>query len=335
MAIKVGINGFGRIGRNLLRASFNDPEIEYLAVNDITDAKTLAHLLRYDSVLGIFKEDIKATDDAIILNGKTIKVLAEKDLTGLKWKDLGVEVVVESTGKYTKRPDAIKHIELGGAKKVIISAPATDPDVTIVMGVNEKDYNPAQHHLISNASCTTNCLAPVTKVIHEKFGIEKAFMTTVHSYTNDQKILDAPHKDLRRARAAAVSQIPTTTGAAKAIGLVIPDLKGKIDGIAIRVPTPNVSLVDLVAVVNKPTTAEEVNAALKEAARGELKGILDYTEEPLVSVDFMSNSHSSIVDGLSTKVIDGTLVKVLAWYDNEWGYSCRLADLIKYVMKTK
>jgi glyceraldehyde 3-phosphate dehydrogenase len=335
MAIKVGINGFGRIGRNLLRASFNDPEIEYLAVNDITDAKTLAHLLKYDSVLGIFKEDIKATDDAIILNGKTIKVLAEKDLTGLKWKDLGVEVVVESTGKYTKRPDVIKHIELGGARKVIISAPATDPDVTIVMGVNEKDYDPARHHLISNASCTTNCLAPVTKVIHEKFGIEKAFMTTVHSYTNDQKILDAPHKDLRRARAAAVSQIPTTTGAAKAIGLVIPDLKGKIDGIAIRVPTPNVSLVDLVAVVKKPTTAEEVNAALKEAANGQLKGILDYTEEPLVSVDFMANSHSSIVDGLSTKVIDGTLVKVLAWYDNEWGYSCRLADLIKFVMKTK
>jgi len=335
MAIKVGINGFGRIGRNLLRASFNDPEIEYLAVNDITDAKTLAHLLRYDSVLGIFKEDIKATDDAIILNGKTIKVLAEKDITGLKWKDLGVEVVVESTGKYTKRPDAIKHIELGGARKVIISAPATDPDVTIVMGVNENDYDPARHHLISNASCTTNCLAPVIKVIHEKFGVEKAFMTTVHSYTNDQKILDAPHKDLRRARAAAVSQIPTTTGAAKAIGLVIPDLKGKIDGIAIRVPTPNVSLVDLVAVINKPTTAEEVNAALKEAANGELKGILDYTEEPLVSVDFMANSHSSIVDGLSTKVIDGTLVKVLAWYDNEWGYSCRLADLIKFVMKTK
>ncbi|HUM35209.1 MAG TPA: type I glyceraldehyde-3-phosphate dehydrogenase, partial [Candidatus Saccharicenans sp.] len=303
------------------------------AVNDITDAKTLAHLLRYDSVLGIFKEDIKATDDAIILNGKTIKVLAEKDITGLKWKDLGVEVVVESTGKYTKRPDAIKHIELGGARKVIISAPATDPDVTIVMGVNENDYDPARHHLISNASCTTNCLAPVIKVIHEKFGVEKAFMTTVHSYTNDQKILDAPHKDLRRARAAAVSQIPTTTGAAKAIGLVIPDLKGKIDGIAIRVPTPNVSLVDLVAVINKPTTAEEVNAALKEAANGELKGILDYTEEPLVSVDFMANSHSSIVDGLSTKVIDGTLVKVLAWYDNEWGYSCRVVDLVKYVMK--
>jgi len=275
------------------------------------------------------------TEDSIILNGKTIKVLAEKDLTGLKWKDLGVEVVVESTGKYTKRPDAIKHIELGGAKKVIISAPATDPDVTIVMGVNEKDYDPDKHHLISNASCTTNCLAPVTKVIHDKFGIEKAFMTTIHSYTNDQKILDAPHKDLRRARAAAVSQIPTTTGAAKAIGLVIPDLKGKIDGIAIRVPTPNVSLVDLVAVVKRPTTAEEVNAALKTAANNELKGILDYTEEPLVSVDFMANSHSSIVDGLSTKVIDGTLVKILAWYDNEWGYSCRLADLIKHVMKTK
>ncbi len=335
MAIRVGINGFGRIGRNLLRASFNDPEIEYLAVNDITDAKTLAHLLKYDSVLGVFKEDIKVTEDSIILNGKTIKVLAEKDLTGLKWKDLGVEVVVESTGKYTKRPDAIKHIELGGAKKVIISAPATDPDVTIVMGVNEKDYDPDKHHLISNASCTTNCLAPVTKVIHDKFGIEKAFMTTIHSYTNDQKILDAPHKDLRRARAAAVSQIPTTTGAAKAIGLVIPDLKGKIDGIAIRVPTPNVSLVDLVAVVKRPTTAEEVNAALKTAANNELKGILDYTEEPLVSVDFMANSHSSIVDGLSTKVIDGTLVKILAWYDNEWGYSCRLADLIKHVMKTK
>ncbi|MDD8021035.1 MAG: type I glyceraldehyde-3-phosphate dehydrogenase [Acidobacteriota bacterium] len=335
MTIRVGINGFGRIGRNLLRASGHDPEIEYLAVNDITDAKTLAHLLRYDSILGGFKEDIKATEDAIILNGKKIRVLAEKDISGLKWKDLGVELVVESTGKYTKRPEAIKHLEIGGAKKVIISAPATDPDITIVMGVNEKDYDPGKHHLISNASCTTNCLAPVTKVIHEKFGIEKAFMTTVHSYTNDQKILDAPHKDLRRARAAAVSQIPTTTGAAKAIGLVMPDLKGKIDGISIRVPTPNVSLVDLVALVKKETTAEEVNAALKTAATSELKGILDYTEEPLVSVDFMSNPHSAIVDGPSTKVIEGNLVKVLAWYDNEWGYSCRLADLIKYVMKAK
>lgn len=335
MAIKVGINGFGRIGRNLLRASVHDPEIEYLAVNDITDAKTLAHLLKYDSVLGGFKEDIKTTEDAIVLNGKKIKVLAEKDIAGLKWKDLGVEVVVESTGKYTKRPEAIKHIEIGGVRKVVISAPATDPDITIVMGVNEKDYDPARHHLISNASCTTNCLAPLTKVIHEKFGIEKAFMTTVHSYTNDQKILDAPHKDLRRARAAAISQIPTTTGAAKAIGLVMPDLKGKIDGISIRVPTPNVSLVDLVALVKKETTAEEINAAFKAAAGGELKGILDYIEEPLVSVDFMANPHSSIVDGLSTKVIEGNLVKVLAWYDNEWGYSCRLADLIKYVMKAK
>ena len=333
MAIRVGINGFGRIGRNLLRASFNDHEIEYVAVNDITDAKTLAHLLKYDSVLGVFKEDIKATEDAIILNGKEIRVLAEKDVSNLKWKDMGVEVVVESTGKYTKRPDTIKHIEIGGAKRVVISAPATDPDITIVMGVNEKDYNSEKHHLISNASCTTNCLAPVIKVIHEKYGIDKAFMTTIHSYTNDQKILDAPHKDLRRARAAAVSQIPT--GAAKAIGLVMPDLKGKIDGIAIRVPTPNVSLVDLVALVKKETTAEEINEALKAAANGELKGILDYTEEPLVSVDFMANPHSSIVDGQSTKVMEGSLVKVLAWYDNEWGYSCRLVDLVKYIMKTR
>ncbi|HEK86655.1 MAG: type I glyceraldehyde-3-phosphate dehydrogenase [Candidatus Saccharicenans sp.] len=333
MAIRIGINGFGRIGRNMLRASYKDPELEYVAVNDITDAKTLAHLLKYDSVLGPLKDEVKATADSIILNGRPIKVLAEKDISGLKWKDLGVEVVVESTGKYTKRPDAIKHIEIGGAKKVIISAPATDPDITIVMGVNEKAYDPEKHHIISNASCTTNCLAPLTKVIHEKFGIEKAFMTTIHSYTNDQKILDAPHKDLRRARAAAVSQIPTTTGAAKAIGLVMPDLKGKIDGISIRVPTPNVSLVDLVALVKKETTAEEVNAALKEAAEGELKGILAYTEEPLVSVDFMANPNSSIVDALSTKVIEKNLVKVMSWYDNEWGYSCRLVDLLKYIMK--
>ncbi len=333
MAIRIGINGFGRIGRNMLRASYMDPELEYVAVNDITDARTLAHLLKYDSVLGTLKEDIKATDDAIILNGKTIKVLAEKDISGLKWKDLGVDVVIESTGKYTKRPDFIKHIEIGGAKKVIISAPATDPDITIVMGVNEQDYDPEKHHLISNASCTTNCLAPVAKVIHENFGIEKAFMTTIHAYTNDQRILDAPHKDLRRARAAAVSQIPTTTGAAKAVGLVLPELKGKIDGIAIRVPTPNVSLVDLVAVVKKETTAEEVNAALRAAAEGKLKGIIEYTEEPLVSVDFMSNPHSAIVDALSTKVIEKNLVKVMAWYDNEWGYSCRLVDLVKYIMK--
>ncbi|MDD8031278.1 MAG: type I glyceraldehyde-3-phosphate dehydrogenase [Acidobacteriota bacterium] len=333
MGIKVGINGFGRIGRNMLRASYQDSELEYVAVNDITDAKTLAHLLKYDSVLGTLKEDIRATDEAIILNGHPIKVLSEKDISNLKWKDLGVEVVIESTGKYTKRPEAIKHIELGGAKKVIVSAPATEPDVTIVMGVNEKDYNPTQHHLISNASCTTNCLAPVARIIHENFGIEKATMTTIHAYTNDQKILDAPHKDLRRARAAAVSQIPTTTGAAKAVGLVMPELKGKIDGMAIRVPVSNVSLVDLVAIVKKETSAEEVNATFKAAAEGELKGIIEYCEEPLVSVDFMSNPHSAIVDALSTKVIEKNLVKVLAWYDNEWGYSCRLVDLLKYIMK--
>jgi glyceraldehyde 3-phosphate dehydrogenase len=333
MSIKVGINGFGRIGRNLFRASVNNPEIEYLAVNDITDAKTLAHLLKYDSVLGGFKQDIQSTEDAIIVNGKKIKVLAEKDVGKLPWKDLGVDIVVESTGRYTKRPDIIKHIELAGARKVIISAPATDPDITIVLGVNEEAYDSNKHHLISNASCTTNCLAPVVKVLHQEFGFEKGFMTTIHSYTNDQKILDAPHKDLRRARAAAISQIPTTTGAAKAVGLVLPELKGKIDGVAIRIPTPNVSLVDLVAVMKKDVTEKDVNSAFKKAADGKLKGILQYTEEELVSVDFLSNPHSAIVDGPSTKVIDKNLLKVLAWYDNEWGYSCRLRDLIKYISK--
>jgi glyceraldehyde 3-phosphate dehydrogenase len=333
MSIKVGINGFGRIGRNLFRASVNNPEIEYLAVNDITDAKTLAHLLKYDSVLGGFKQDIQSTEDAIIVNGKKIKVLAEKDVGKLPWKELGVDIVVESTGRYTKRPDIIKHIELAGARKVIVSAPATDPDITIVLGVNEETYDSGKHHLISNASCTTNCLAPVVKVLHQEFGIEKGFMTTIHSYTNDQKILDAPHKDLRRARAAAVSQIPTTTGAAKAVGLVLPELKGKIDGIAIRIPTPNVSLVDLVAVMKKDVTEKDVNSAFKKAADGKLKGILQYTDEELVSVDFLSNTHSAIVDGPSTKVIDKNLLKVLAWYDNEWGYSCRLRDLIKYILK--
>ncbi|MCX6578073.1 MAG: type I glyceraldehyde-3-phosphate dehydrogenase [Candidatus Aminicenantes bacterium] len=333
MSIKVGINGFGRIGRNLLRASIGNPEIEFLAVNDITDAKTLAHLLKYDSLLGGFKGDVTATDDAIIVNNKKIKVLAEKEVGKLPWKDLGVDIVVESTGKYTKRPDVIKHIEQGGAKKVIVSAPATDPDMTIVLGVNEETYDPAKHHVLSNASCTTNCLAPVVKVLHERFGVEKAFMTTIHAYTNDQKILDAPHKDLRRARAAAVSQIPTTTGAAKAVGLVIPELKGKIDGIAIRVPTPNVSVVDLVALMKKEVTEKDVNEAFKKAAEGKLKGILQYTEEPLVSVDFLSNPHSAIVDALSTKVLDKNLLKVLAWYDNEWGYSCRLRDLIKYISR--
>ena len=333
MALRIGINGFGRIGRNMLRASSNDPAIEYVAVNDITDAKTLAHLLKYDSVLGIFPGDVQATEDSIVVDGKKIRVLAEKEVGKLPWKDLGVTVVIESTGKYTKRPDIIQHIEKGGASKVIVSAPATDPDLTVVLGVNEKSYDPAKHHVLSNASCTTNCLAPVVKVIHETFGVEKAFMTTIHSYTNDQKILDAPHKDLRRARAAAVSQIPTTTGAAKAVGLVIPELKGKIDGVAIRVPTPNVSMVDLVAVIKKPAKTEDVNAAFQAAAAGPLKGILGYTEEPLVSVDFMGDPRSGIVDGLSTKVMDGNLVKVMAWYDNEWGYSCRLVDLAKYVAR--
>jgi len=333
MALRIGINGFGRIGRNMLRASWNDPAIEYVAVNDITDAKTLAHLLKYDSVLGTFKEDVKATEDAILINGKKIRVLAEKEIGKLPWKDLGVTVVIESTGKYTKRPDVIQHIEKGGAAKVIVSAPATDPDITLVLGVNEKSYDPARHHVLSNASCTTNCLAPVVKVLHDEYGVERAFMTTIHSYTNDQKILDAPHKDLRRARAAAVSQIPTTTGAAKAVGLVIPELKGKIDGVSIRVPTPNVSIVDLVAVVKKAVKAEDVNAAFQKAAAGPLQGILGYTDEPLVSVDFMGDRRSGIIDGLSTKVLDGNLLKVMAWYDNEWGYSCRLADLAKYIAR--
>ena len=333
MSIRVGINGFGRIGRNFLRASANDPAIEIIAVNDITDAKTLAHLLKYDTVLGHFKGTVSVDGDSIVVNGRKIKVLAEKEVGNLPWKDLGVEIVIESTGRYTKRPDVIQHIEKGGARKVVVSAPAADPDATLVMGVNEKTYDPAKHYVISNASCTTNCLAPVAKVLHEGWGIEKGFMTTIHSYTNDQKILDAPHKDLRRARAAAVAQIPTTTGAAKAVGLVLPELKGKIDGIAIRVPTPNVSIVDLVAVLKNKATAEEINAAFVKASKGDLKGILDYTDEPLVSVDFMSNPNSAIVDGLSTKVLGDDLIKVLAWYDNEWGYSCRLIDLVKYISK--
>jgi glyceraldehyde 3-phosphate dehydrogenase len=317
----------------MLRASWNDPDIEYVAVNDITDAKTLAHLLKYDSVLGTFKEDVKATEDAILVNGRKVRVLAEKEVGKLPWKDLGVSVVIESTGKYTKRPDVVLHIEKGGASKVIVSAPATDPDITLVLGVNEKTYDRAKHHVISNASCTTNCLAPVVKVLHEAFGVERGFMTTIHSYTNDQKILDAPHKDLRRARAAAVSQIPTTTGAAKAVGLVMPELKGKIDGFSVRVPTPDVSLVDFVAILKKATTAEEINAAFKAAAAGPLRGILGVTDEPLVSVDFMGDPRSGIVDLLSTKVIEGSLAKVIAWYDNEWGYSCRLVDLAKFVAK--
>ena len=333
MSIKVGINGFGRIGRNLYRASFQDPELEFVAVNDITDAKTLAHLLKYDSVLGPLDAEIKVADDSIIVNGKKTKVLAEKDPAKLPWKDLGVTIVIEATGLFRKKPDANKHIEPGGAKKVIISAPGTEPDTTIVLGVNEQTYDPKKHHVISNASCTTNCVAPVAKVLHDEFGIEKGFMTTIHAYTSDQRLLDAPHKDLRRARAAAVSQVPTTTGAARAVGLVIPELKGKIDGIAIRVPTSNVSLVDLVALLKKKANVEQVNQAFKKAAEGKLKGILQYTDEELVSVDFMANPHSAIVDGPFTRMIDDNLVKVLAWYDNEWGYSCRLSDLIKYISK--
>jgi len=331
MAYKIGINGFGRIGRNIFRAAFEDPDFDFVAVNDITDAKTLAHLLKYDSVLGILQADIKASDNALIVNNKEIKVLSERNPADLSWKDMGISVVIEATGLFRKKPDALKHIEVGGAEKVIITAPATEPDVTLVLGVNEDDYDPEKHHIISNASCTTNCLAPVAKVLHEAFGIEKAFMTTIHAYTSDQRLLDAPHKDLRRARAAAVSQIPTTTGAAKAVGIVMPELNGKIDGIAIRIPTANVSLVDLVALLKKNVNEKEVNAAFRKASGGKLKGILQYTEEPLVSVDFLANPHSSIVDGQFTRMVDDNLVKVLAWYDNEWGYSCRVRDLIKYI----
>lgn len=332
MAIRVGINGFGRIGRSLFRAAYKDPDIEFVAVNDITDARTLAHLLKYDSNMGIFKEEVRWTDNSIIVEGKEIKVFAEKDPVNLPWKDVAVEIVVESTGKFKTKAEAGKHLH-AGAKRVIFSAPATDPDITIVMGVNEKAFDPEKHFVLSNASCTTNCVAPVVKVLHDTFGLEKAFMTTIHAYTNDQRILDQPHKDLRRARAAAVSQIPTTTGAAKAVGLVMPELKGKIDGIAIRVPTPNISLVNLVALLKKKVTVQEVNEAYKKAAANELRGILDYTEEELVSVDFMGNPHSAIVDGPFTRLVDENLVEILAWYDNEWGYSCRLQDLIKYIAR--
>ncbi|MFQ5882719.1 MAG: type I glyceraldehyde-3-phosphate dehydrogenase [Candidatus Methylomirabilales bacterium] len=330
MAIRVAINGFGRIGRNFCRAAFQDPALDFVAVNDITDAKTLTHLLKYDSILGRLEAQVEAKEGAILVNGQAIQVLAVKDPAGLPWKDLGVQYVLESTGRFTDRDNASRHLQ-AGAKKVIISAPAKSPDITIVLGVNEEAYEPQRHHLISNASCTTNCIAPVAKVLHEHFHIKHGFMTTIHAYTNDQQLLDLPHKDLRRARAAALSQIPTTTGAAKAVGLVLPELQGRLHGIAIRVPTANVSLVDLVAEVERVTSEEEVNQAFKKAAEEDLKGILEYTEEPLVSVDFIHDPHSAIVDGLSTSVVDGTLVKVLAWYDNEWGYSCRLRDLIKYM----
>ena len=330
MAIKVGINGFGRIGRNILRTALGDKDFDFVAVNDITDTKTLAHLLKYDSILGNLDADISATEGGISVNGDEFKVFSERDPSKIDWESVGAEVVVESTGLFTKREDAARHLR-GPVKKVIISAPAKGEDITIVLGVNEGEYDPATHHVISNASCTTNCLAPFTKVLHESFGIVNGQMTTIHSYTNDQKILDLPHKDLRRARAAALSMIPTTTGAAKAIGLVMPALKGKIDGYAMRVPTPNVSVVDFTATLSRSVTDVEVNDALRAAAAGPLKGILAVEDAPLVSIDFRGNSNSSIVDSAFTKVVDGNLVKVLSWYDNEWGYSCRVRDLIKYV----
>ena len=332
MAMRVAINGFGRIGRAFLRASRGYQEFSIVAINDLTDAKTLAHLLKYDSVHGIFKADVKAGDGSIIVDGKEIKILAMTEPEKLPWKDLGVDIVIESTGRFTDKPSASKHID-AGARWVIISAPAKEPDITVCMGVNEEMLDPGKHKVISNASCTTNCLAPVAKVIHNEFKIIKGLMTTIHSYTNDQRILDLPHKDLRRARAAAMSMIPTTTGAAKAVGLVLPDLKGKLNGLSIRVPTPNVSLVDLVAEVSRDVTVEGVNGALKKAAEGPLNGILQYTEDLVVSIDFNGNDHSAILDASLTMVLEGRMVKVLAWYDNEWGYSSRLRDLILHIIK--
>jgi glyceraldehyde 3-phosphate dehydrogenase len=330
MAVKVGINGFGRIGRNIFRTSIGDPDIDIVAVNDLTDTKTLAHLLKYDSVLGNLDHEILSTENGIKVENDEIHVFSQRDPAAIDWESVGAEIVIESTGIFTKAEDAKKHLR-GSVKKVIISAPAKNEDITIVLGVNEDKYVPAEHHVISNASCTTNCLAPVAKVIHENFGIRSAQMTTIHSYTNDQQLLDLPHKDLRRARAAALSMIPTSTGAAKAVALVLPELKGKFDGISVRVPTPNVSLVDVVMDVEKETSTEAVNQALKSAANGGLKGILAFSEEPLVSSDFKRNSNSSIVDAEYTKVINGHLIKVLSWYDNEWGYSCRVRDLIKFI----
>jgi glyceraldehyde 3-phosphate dehydrogenase len=330
MAMKVAINGFGRIGRNFLRACREHIVFEIVAINDLTDPKTLAHLLKYDSVHGHFKGTVEAGEGTMKIDGKDIKVLAETDPAKLPWKELGVDVVVESTGRFADKASASKHIE-AGAKWVIISAPAKEPDATVCMGVNEETLDPKKHKIISNASCTTNCLAPIAKVINNEFGIVRGLMTTIHSYTNDQRILDLPHKDLRRARSAALSMIPTTTGAARAVGLVLPELQGKLDGMSIRVPTPNVSVVDLVAELGKDATAEDVNAALKKAADGPMKGILQYCDEPLVSIDFNGNNHSSIVDAGVTKVIEGKMLKVLSWYDNEMGYSTRLRDLITYI----
>ncbi len=332
MAVKVGINGFGRIGRVVFRAALNNPNVEVVAVNDLTDANMLAHLLKYDTVHGTLNEEVTVDGDYLVVAGQKVKVLAERDPAQLGWGDLGVEVVVESTGRFTKRADAAKHLE-AGAKKVIISAPASDEDITIVMGVNDDKYDAANHHVISNASCTTNCLAPFAKVLNDNFGIKRGMMTTVHSYTNDQQILDLPHKDYRRARAAAENIIPTTTGAAKAVSLVLPELKGKLNGGAMRVPTPNVSLVDLVAELDKDVTVEEINAAFKKASEGELKGILGYSEEPLVSSDYNGNAYSSTIDALSTMVMEGSMVKVISWYDNESGYSNRVVDLVDFIAK--
>jgi glyceraldehyde 3-phosphate dehydrogenase len=332
MAIKVGINGFGRIGRNIMRAAMDDSSIDIVAVNDLTNADTLAHLLKYDSILGNLKADISAKGDRITVNKDEFQVLSTKDPAQLPWQSLGVDVVFESTGIFTNREGAAKHLS-AGAKKVVITAPAKGPDLTVVLGVNEDTYDPAKHHIISNASCTTNCLAPIAKVLHETFGIRKGWMTTVHSYTNDQHLLDLPHKDLRRARAAALSIIPTTTGAALAVGEVLPELKGRLDGISMRVPTPNVSVVDLAVLVDKKTSKQEVNATFKSAADGKLKGLLEYTEAPLVSVDFRGNPHSSIVDAGYTSVMDSDFIKVLSWYDNEWGYSNRCVDLLRFLVK--
>jgi len=333
MSIKVGINGFGRIGRNVVRAGLDRSNIDFVAANDLTDTKTLAHLLKYDSILGPLHEEVRAESDAVVVCGKRrIKIFAIKDPAELDWASVGAQIVIESTGKFTDKKDAEKHLR-GPVKKVIISAPAKNEDVTLVLGVNDNMYDPAKHKVISNASCTTNCLGPVVKVLHDKFGVEKGSMTTIHSYTNDQNVLDFPHKDLRRARAAALNMIPTTTGAAKAIGLVMPELKGKLDGYAMRVPTPDVSVVDLVVVTSKKTTAEEVNKALEDAANGPLKGILAYTEDPVVSTDMLHNPNSSILDAGLTKVLDGNLVHVIAWYDNEWGYSMRIIDLIEFLAK--
>ena len=330
MAIRVGINGFGRIGRNVFRASLNEPELEFVAINDITDAETLAHLLRYDSVHGQLDADIIAEDNALVVNGKRIEIIQERDPGKLPWGNLGVDIALESTGLFTAREQASLHLS-AGAKKVIISAPAKNPDITVCYGVNHTKYNPAAHHIISNASCTTNCLSPVAKVLHESFGITHGLMTTVHAYTNDQRILDLPHSDIRRARAAAQSMIPTSTGAARAVGEVLPELKGKLDGMAVRVPTANVSVVDLVAELGRTASADAVNDAMRIAAEGPLKGVLQYCEEELVSVDFNGNPHSSIFDSALTKVMDDNFVKVLSWYDNEWGFSNRMRDMTLFI----